>query len=89
MIIYLKVKPNQRFDRIEKDGEGWQIRIKASPIDGKANDYLIGFLSGLLKIPKSKISLIKGQTSRFKCLEISADEKEVLQKMEAIINKSM
>jgi len=96
MVIYLKVKPGQRFDRVEKSGDSphetgakWQIRLKAPAIDGKANEYLVEYLSEVLEISKSKISLKKGKTSRIKCLEIDADEKSVHEKLESSINKSM
>jgi uncharacterized protein YggU (UPF0235/DUF167 family) len=74
MLLYLKIKPNQRFDRIEKTENQWTARIKAPAIDGKANIYLLNYLSEILNLPKSRIILKKGQTSRTKCLEIAADE---------------
>jgi len=74
MILYVKVKPNQRFDKVEKVGDGLQIRLKAPAIDGKANEHLIEYLSEVLGISKSKINLKKGHTSRIKCLEIELDE---------------
>jgi uncharacterized protein (TIGR00251 family) len=89
MIIYLKVKPNQRFDRLEKTGNEWQIRLKAPATEGKANEYLIEILSEILDISKSKIELKKGKTSRLKCLEIDADELSVLEKLTLSINKTM
>jgi uncharacterized protein YggU (UPF0235/DUF167 family) len=46
MIITIKVKPNSRIDTIEKMEDGnYRVKIKAPPIDGKANDYLIAYLS--------------------------------------------
>jgi uncharacterized protein len=82
MLLYIKAKPNSRFNKVEKAGEDWQIRLKAPAIDGKANEHLIEYLSEILKIPKSKITLKKGHTSRIKCLEIDLDEKEVLNRLE-------
>ena len=87
MLLYLKVKPNQRFNKVEKTTEGWQIRLNAPAVDGKANENLIGFLSTLLGIPKSGIVLKKGQTNRFKCLEIKEDEAVVLKVLEEEANK--
>ena len=89
MIMYLKVKPNQRSDKVEKIGNEWQIRLKAPAVDGKANEHLIEFLSGILDIPKSKITLRKGKTSRLKCLEINSEEQSVLEKLALSINKTM
>ncbi|MBL0104452.1 MAG: DUF167 domain-containing protein [Bacteroidetes bacterium] len=82
MLLYLKVKPNQRFDKIEKTEDGWQIRLHAPAVDGKANDHLIAFLSKVFKIPKSAIALKKGQTAKFKCLEIQAEEGLILKRLE-------
>ena len=82
MLLYLKVKPNQRFDRIEQTTEGWQVRLHAPAVDGKANDHLISYLSDVLKLPKSAIQLKKGLTNKFKCLEINCEETLVLKVLE-------
>ena len=81
MLLYLTVKPNQRFNKVEKVGDGYQVRLKAPAVDGKANEALIKFLSDLLDIPKSKIVLKKGHTSRIKCLDIDEKEEVVLEKL--------
>ena len=81
MQIYLKVKPNQRFDKVGKVGNDWEIRLKAPAVDGKANEHLIVFLSKVLDLPKSRIRLLKGQTSRIKCVEIDAEEDFVTGKL--------
>jgi uncharacterized protein (TIGR00251 family) len=79
MLLHLKIKPNQRFDKVEAvDGE-WIVKVKAPAIDGKANEHLIEFLSDVFKLSKSKIRLKKGSTSRIKCLEIEADERFILE----------
>ena len=89
MLLYLKVKPNQRFNKVEKTENGWQIRLSAPAIDGKANGRLVEYMSEVLDLPKSKIVLRKGQTSRIKCLEIAADESYVLTRFEHSINKTV
>ena len=88
MLIYLKVKPNQRFDKIERiendsGNQGtWQVRLKAPAVDGKANERLVEYLSKVLGLPKSKISLVKGQTARIKCVEIIALEQDIVARLE-------
>ncbi|MNJ92795.1 hypothetical protein D3C87_104690 [compost metagenome] len=47
-----------------------KIKITAPPIDGKANECLIEFLSDCLNIPKRDITLLKGDTGRNKTVEI-------------------
>lgn len=73
MILHVKLKPNQRFNKIEKTQDSWQIRLHAPAIDGKANDHLITYLAEVLQISKSSIQITKGLTSRFKTLSIFAD----------------
>lgn len=86
MSIKIKVKiiPNARQDKIcgylEKDI--LKIKIKAKPIDGKANSYLINYLSKELDIPQSYFTIIKGKTSRIKMLEVSnIGKKEFIEKL--------
>ena len=76
--IKVKITPNARQDKIcgylEKDI--LKIKIRAKPIDGKANSYLIKYLSKELDIPQNYIAIIKGKTSRIKVLEVSNIGKE-------------
>lgn len=47
-----------------------KVYLTAVPIDGKANKELIKLLSKELNINKSKISIIKGEKSKKKVIEI-------------------
>jgi uncharacterized protein (TIGR00251 family) len=82
MILFLKVKPNQRFNKIERMENNWQVRINAQATDGRANDELVNFLSEVLMLSKSKIRLKKGHTSQMKYIEIDADTEFVNLKLE-------
>lgn len=79
MLLYVQVKPNQRFNRVEQTGNGWLFRLRAPAVDGKANQALVEFVAEVLGIARSRIVLKKGQTSRTKCLEIDATEEHVLE----------
>lgn len=48
-----------------------KIAITAAPSDGKANEYLIYFLSKQFKVNKRKIIIHKGACSRHKSVTIS------------------
>ncbi len=77
MIIKLKVKPGSKVESIQKgvDGE-FDVKIKASPVDGKANEYLLNFLTEQWNMPKSTLTLKSGHTSKIKYIEI-LDEKAI------------
>lgn len=47
-------------------GEALKIRLCAPPVDGAANAALIKFLSDTLRLPRARIQILSGQTSRSK-----------------------
>lgn len=47
-------------------GDRLKIRVKAPPVEGKANKELLRFLSKLLGRPKSSLSIVRGELSRRK-----------------------
>ncbi len=76
-LLYIKATPNSTKSKIsgkftdEKNQEYLKINLAAVPEDGKANEELIRFLSKLLNISKSKIEVIRGETSRIKVVRIT------------------
>ncbi len=77
--IRIKLTPNAKANAITGCiDDVWQIRIKAQPIEGRANNELIKYLSNVLDIAKSNISLDKGQTSRIKTVLVEGLEESVI-----------
>lgn len=48
-----------------------RIRLQAPPVDGRANRTLVKFLAKQVGIPASRITLLSGETSRLKRLELA------------------
>ena len=71
MRIEIKVIPNAKQNVLEKTDTSYRARLTAPPVDGKANEALIELLSKEFGIPKSKIEITKGQTSRNKTVKIN------------------
>lgn len=55
-----------------------RIRVTARPEKGKANDAVISYLSETTGIPKSRISIVRGMTSRKKLVSIEGLDTEKL-----------
>lgn len=78
-LLFVKVTPNSSKNKIgevfidKKNQEHLKINICAVPEDDKANEELIKFLSKTFKIPKSKIKILRGNTSRIKVLKIYSE----------------
>jgi uncharacterized protein (TIGR00251 family) len=56
-----------------------KIAIQAPPIEGRANEALIGFLSKTFGLPKSSIELVSGELSRSKVFLLRGITKEQAQ----------
>ena len=69
--ITARVQPNASQNKVVglKD-EVWQVRIAAPPVKGKANQELISFLSSILGVSKSNLTIEKGITSQNKLVTI-------------------
>ncbi len=78
MILSLKIKPNAKKNEIIIDDSGnIKIKIKAPPVDGKANKELIKFLSEIFDVPKSYIEILSGETSSIKRVKVMGDENKL------------
>jgi hypothetical protein len=67
--IYLKPKSSKN-EVVGPYRDGIKVKVTAPPIEGKANEALIQFLSKKLGISPSCIEMIKGHHSREKTLRI-------------------
>ncbi|MFN3395610.1 MAG: DUF167 domain-containing protein [Thermodesulfovibrionales bacterium] len=70
IVIGVKVQPRSSRRGIEIKGEEIKVRLTSPPVDNKANEELIEFLSEELGVKKNSISIIKGLSSRQKVLLI-------------------
>jgi uncharacterized protein len=55
-----------------------RVAVTAAPGQGKANKAIVGVLSDALKVPKSSIELIAGETSNQKRFLIAAVDEDKL-----------
>lgn len=65
------VKPNARQSSVSVSPQGeLVVAVRAPASDGKANQELIAVLADYFQVPKSRIQLVKGHTSRHKVIEL-------------------
>jgi hypothetical protein len=65
-------------------GEALKLRLAAPPVDGKANTCLIAFLADFLDLPKSRVELVSGASSRQKRVRIGGLSAGGLGKLKAL-----
>ena len=70
-VLQVKVKPNARASALTQEADGtWTARVKAPPVDGKANDELIRLVAAHFGCPKSSVTIRSGASGRNKRIEI-------------------
>lgn len=70
--LAVRVHPGARRDAIGGFHDGaLKISITAPPADGRANEALIAFVSEWLGLPRARVSVIAGASSRSKTLRIT------------------
>ena len=75
--LHVRLTPNSRRNEITGfTGEVLNIKIAAPPVKGKANEELVTYLSRVLGVKKSNITIMKGQTSRNKIISIEGISRE-------------
>lgn len=73
----MKVVPNAQADEVRGfSGELLQVRLKAPPVDGKANEALVRFIAETLGVPRSAVSVVRGATSRQKLIGVAGLDRE-------------
>jgi uncharacterized protein len=74
MILNLRVSPGARRTSIEgRYGEdALKLRVAALPVKGKANAQVERYLSELLDLPLSDVTVVRGAGSRDKAVLIQA-----------------
>ncbi|MEC7839774.1 MAG: DUF167 family protein [Chlamydiota bacterium] len=71
MILKIKVIPNSSQNKIVGfEGEVLKIKCTATPEKGKANAAIISLLSKYYNVPKSAVTILKGETHTRKIIEI-------------------
>ena len=66
-VLNLRIVPRASKNTIQgRHGDALKIRLCAPPVDGAANAALIEFLAKTFSLPRSRIQLLSGQTSRTK-----------------------
>jgi uncharacterized protein (TIGR00251 family) len=69
--IQVRVKPNARESGLEELADGqWQAKLKAPPVDGKANAELIALIAEHFGCAKSAVAIKSGASGRMKLVRI-------------------
>ena len=69
--ISIRLQPRARRNEVVGERAGAiVIRLTAPPVDGKANAALCTFVARAAGVPPSRVSVVRGQTSRDKVVRV-------------------
>jgi hypothetical protein len=73
LVLSLKVQPRaSRNEFADAHGDSLKVRLRAAPVDGRANEALVEFLAEAFAVPKRQVHLLQGQSGRQKLVKIVA-----------------
>ena len=80
--VAVKVHPRAKRSAVAgRFGEAWKVDLAAPPVDGKANDECVRFFAELAGVPRSRVHIVSGATSRNKVVEIDGIDEAALERM--------
>ncbi|MCB5425350.1 DUF167 domain-containing protein [Altererythrobacter sp. CC-YST694] len=69
--LAVKVTPGARVEMLEIADGKLVVKTRAKPKDGEATDAVLALIAGALGIARSRVSLLRGATSREKLVQLS------------------
>ncbi len=85
-ISLVRVQPNASQNKVLRFEDGiLHLRIAVLPVRGKANQELLKFLSDILRVSKSNLTITKGLTSNKKVIGINhLTRNQVVERLEQL-----
>jgi len=71
MLVRVKAKPRSKKEGVKEITKDYlEVRVNQPPEKGRANERIAELLAEYFKVPKSRVKLVKGETSKEKVFEI-------------------
>lgn len=68
------------------EGDVLRVRVKAPPVEGRANDALLRLLAKALRVSRSNLTIVGGRASRDKTVAVEGlDAVEVRRRIERVV----
>lgn len=72
VVIDIAVKPRSSREKVGPvQGERLVVAVNAPPVEGKANEAVVRVLARTFGVPRSAVSIIRGDTGRKKTVRIA------------------
>ena len=86
----LHVRPGHPKVILKKSETGWVLGVREQPRDGMANRGVLRVLADILGVPVSTLSILRGESSRIKRIEVAGlAPEEGVRRLEVFLKKSV
>lgn len=73
--LQIKVKPRAKVSELLQVADGtWVAKLKSPPVDGKANEELVGLIAQTFKCRKAAVTIKAGASGRTKLVRVGTDD---------------
>lgn len=73
VMLQIKVKPRSGASELAQAPDGtWIAKLKAPPVDGKANDELVALVAERFRCHKSDVTIKAGASGRTKLVKVES-----------------
>lgn len=85
--IVVQVQPKAKQNQVLRYADGvWHLKIAAPPVEGKANQGLVNFLSEVLGISKASLTIEKGLTAKRKVIAVKGmTQDQVISQLKKVV----
>ena len=66
-------------------GDSLKVKVKARPVEGAANQAVREFFAELFEIPKSSVTILKGDRARTKSILLGGDTEKLLNRLKDVL----
>ena len=71
IVLKVKVRPLAKLSELSQGADGvWTAKLKAPPVDGKANEELIALVAERFRCRKSHVTIKAGASGRMKLVKV-------------------
>ena len=80
--LRLRVSPGAASEAmVGRHGDAWKVRVAAAPEHGQANDAVVELVARSAGVPRSRVALVSGASSRDKILELDGVDPDELERV--------
>ena len=73
VFLQVKVKPRAKVSELSQAADGtWIAKLRASPVDGKANEELVGLVAEAFHCNKAAVTIKSGASGRAKLVRVES-----------------